>query len=64
MRLWESAKAKWRGEKRIKGAERGRLFIRENEAPSGAAKELNRQSTMTLVGVTVTRADGTVEEIM
>ncbi|MBV1952544.1 MAG: hypothetical protein KUG64_10185 [Cycloclasticus sp.] len=64
MRLWESAKAKWRGEKRIKGAERGRLFIREGEAPTGAPKELNRNTTMELVGIKIIRADGSEEEIM
>ena len=63
MRLWEDLKAKWRGETRLKGAKRGRLYIRKDDKPSGSPVEVNKQTTVELVGITITRADGTIAEI-
>jgi len=64
MRLWESVKAKWRGETRIKGAERGRLFEKLGATPVGEPTKVNKDTTVELVGIKVIREDGTIEEIL
>jgi len=65
MKLWEDFKAWRRGERRIKGAVRGRCFEPiEPSAPSNGAHVAQSKSTPRLVGIKVIRKDGTTEEIL
>lgn len=63
MKLWEDFKAWRRGEKRIKGAVRGRCFVRKDEEPTSGAVKLKLEPTLTLQSIRVIRKDGTTEEI-
>lgn len=59
MKLWESFKAWRRGEKRVNGAVRGRVFARP-EDPSDKIT-IPTEAKMELVSMKVTRANGSVE---
>lgn len=65
MRLWEDFKAWRRGEKRIKGATRGRCFVKKNPElpPDSDIKKATAKATMKLTKIRVIRKDGTIEEI-
>ena len=63
MKLWEDIKAWKRGEKRIKGAVRGRCFEPKQGEPTNGAHIAKSQSTPRLVGIKVIRKDGTTEVI-
>lgn len=63
MRLWEDFKAWRRGEKRIKGATRGRCFVRKEQDNLDGIKRMTAHPTMKLVKMRVIRTDGTIEEI-
>jgi hypothetical protein len=65
IKLWEDYKAWRRGEKRIKGAVRGRCFEpREGAVPKGGAHVAKSTANPRLVGIKVIRKDGTTEEIL
>lgn len=68
MRLgfWERFKAWRRGERMIKGVSRGRCFEKKEldipEPPTGGVRVCKLKPTISLIGITITRKDGTVEE--
>ena len=63
MKIWEDFKAWQRGEKRIKGAVRGRCFEPKDSTPSNGAHTAKSTATPRLVGIKVIRKDGTIEVI-
>ena len=62
MSMWERCKAWYRGETVVAGATRGRCYQKKSESPKGGSKA-QAKPTVKLVGVTITRADGSTEEI-
>lgn len=65
MYLWERFKAWRRDEVPIKEAKSGRCWKKKADlaAPIDGATKIKAEPTVSLVGVTVIRADGSVEEI-
>ncbi len=63
MRIWEHFKAWRRGEKRVKGATRGRMYQRPGEQDPASTK-MKSKATLKVSKITVIRADGSTEEIL
>jgi len=63
MKIWESIKAKWRGEHRVNVATRGRVFAKDDSSPLSTPTAVNKQTTMKLVGIKIIRASGQEEVI-
>lgn len=64
MRLWENFKAWRRGEKRVKGATRGRMYRRPEDTEPSASTKMKSKATLKVSKITVIRADGSTEEIL
>lgn len=65
--MWERYKAWRRGERMLAGVTKGRCFVKKDNTsiskPGSPSVDITVEPTLELVGIRVTRADGTVEEI-